>query len=89
MQVQGQEVLSAFVNMIADAVAARIEAKQSKPAVPQKLLTIKQAADYMGRTPKAVRHLITSGEIPRSAVKRQGRRVFLIKDRLDRWLAVG
>ena len=71
---------------VADAVVAKLEAKQSKSTVPRKLLSLKQAADALGRSVGSVRHLIASGEIPPSCVKRIGRRVFLVESRLDKFI---
>ena len=47
------------------------------------LLTVKDAAIYLGRTEQAIQHLIFSHELP---VVRAGRRVHLDRRDLDAWI---
>lgn len=72
-----QTGLEPLVNAIADAVAARILAKQST----KRLFSVDEAAEYMGRTPHAVRNLISRKALPNV---RQDGRVFLDREDLDR-----
>lgn len=71
-----------MVDAIADAVLARL-----RPAldirVKPRLLSIDQAAQYLGRTPKAVRCLIDKGEFP--SVRPDGRIMLDVHD-LDAWI---
>jgi len=47
------------------------------------LLTVEQAAAYLGRTKEAVQHLIAERKVP---VVRADRRVFLDARDLDQWI---
>lgn len=53
------------------------------PRVPQVLFTVAEAATYLGRTVKALQHMLAEGKLP---VVRDGRRVFLHRTDLDRWI---
>jgi excisionase family DNA binding protein len=64
--------------MIADAVAERLQAGQQ-----ERLMTVNEAAKYLGRTPWALRHLIATKALP---VVRMGRSVRLDRRELDRWV---
>lgn len=70
------------LDALADAIAERVLARMndSKPA---RLMTVEQAAVYVGRTPRAMRHLIATKSIP---VVREGRSVHFERDALDRWV---
>jgi excisionase family DNA binding protein len=48
-----------------------------------RLLTIDQAAVYLGRSPEAMQHLVASGKVP---AVRADRRVFLDRTDLDKWI---
>jgi excisionase family DNA binding protein len=48
-----------------------------------RLLTVKDAAQYIGRSEQAVQHLIHRREL---VVVRKGRRVHLDRADLDRWI---
>lgn len=55
----------------------------SDSSVPKRLLTVKEAAVYLGRSPWSIRELYYSGELK---CVRVGRRIhFDIKD-LDEWI---
>jgi hypothetical protein len=74
-------------DLLADAIADRVIARlrethpssQVKPT--PRLLDVKSAADYLSRTPKAVRRLIDSGKLP---VVRMDSRIYLDSVDLDR-----
>jgi excisionase family DNA binding protein len=75
---------------IAQEVVARLapylqtgDGNGSKPPVQKRLLTVKEAAAYLGRSESAIYHLIGRREIP---VIRHGRHVRLDRLALDRWL---
>jgi excisionase family DNA binding protein len=74
----GNVALDALVDAIAERVAARLN--QSKDP---RLLNVDEAAAYIGRTPKALRHMIASGAI---AVVREGSRLHLDRADLDDWI---
>jgi excisionase family DNA binding protein len=74
-----------FVTALAAEIAARINPQiQRRNGRPEaRLLTVKEAAAYIGRTEQALQHLIHKREI---IVVRQGRRVHLDRSDLDRWI---
>lgn len=49
-----------------------------------RLLTVEQAATYMGNTPNGIRSMIKKGTIPQSCIVKLGRSIRLDKVRLDR-----
>jgi excisionase family DNA binding protein len=70
------------LDAFADAVAARIAARLNMGQEPR-LLSVNDAARYIGRTPKALRHMIANGAI---ATIREGGRIHLDRADLDRWI---
>jgi excisionase family DNA binding protein len=76
-----------FVAALAAELAARIvpqiqhDSRATRP--PARLLTVKEAAAYIGRTEQAVQHLIHRREL---VVVRRGRRVHVDRGDLDRWI---
>ena len=70
--------LDALADAIAERVIARMQAGQ-----PDRLLTVEEAAKYLGRSARAVRHLVAEGILP---VVREGRSVHLDRHELDRWI---
>jgi excisionase family DNA binding protein len=70
------------IEAIASAVASRI-ADQAGFSSGKRLLTLKQAAEYIGRSAPAVRALIAAGAFP-SVV--HDRRVFVDRADLDAWI---
>lgn len=75
-----QDFINALVARIASDVSARLTVTQS---VRPRLLTVAQAATYLGRTDKGVRHLASIEAFP--SVRGDGRVQFDIQD-LDRWI---
>ncbi len=79
--------LEEIVDRVAALIAARLEARIASPGgkgkVTPRLLTVKEAAAYVGRTEQAVQHLIHRKEL---VVVRRGRRVHLDRADLDRWI---
>jgi excisionase family DNA binding protein len=73
---------NAGLDVLADAIAARVTAQLNK-SQESRLLSVNEAAGYIGRTPKAVRHMIASGTIP---AVRGGSRVHLDRADLDQWV---
>ena len=74
----GNTGLDALADAIAERVLARMQLGQS-----ERLLTVNEAAKYLGRTARAVRHLIATGALP---VVREGRSVHLDRQELDQWI---
>ena len=84
MNSTGNQALDALVDAIAQRVGDRIIA--AIEGHNGRLLDVPAAAKYIGRTPSALRHLITRGSIP--CVRRDGR-VQLDRQDLDNWLELG
>jgi excisionase family DNA binding protein len=70
--------LDALADAIAERVLARVNHSQGS-----RLLNVSEAATYIGRTPKALRHMIANGVVP---AIREGSRVHLDRADLDRWV---
>jgi excisionase family DNA binding protein len=69
------------LDALADAIAARLLARFNQNE--KRLLSVNEAAVYIGRTPKALRHLIANAAIP---AVREGWRIHLDRADLDRWI---
>ena len=77
--------MSPFIEAIAEQVAIRVKAElESRGVVQPRLLNVKQAAVYIGRTEDGVRHLQASGALP--VMRIDSRVQFDIQD-LDRWIS--
>ena len=78
---------SKFVAELAAQLAVRIVPQihqaNGSPKVWPRLMTVGEAAPYIGRTEAAVRQLIHKGEL---IVVRRGRRVHLDRADLDLWI---
>jgi excisionase family DNA binding protein len=75
-----EEAIDTLAEIIAGKAAERA---RSLIPPPKKLMTVKDAGQYIGRTPYAVYGLVESGEI--QAV-RVGRRTHVLVKDLDRWI---
>ena len=73
---------NAGLDALADAIAARVLARLHNSEQPR-LLCVNDAAVYIGRTPKALRHMIADGTI---RAVREGSRIHLDRADLDRWV---
>jgi excisionase family DNA binding protein len=77
------------IELFASKVAERVEEKvierlqHMPPQIQPALLSVRDAATYLGRTEQAIQHLIFSQELP---VVRVGRRVHLDRRDLDAWI---
>jgi excisionase family DNA binding protein len=80
----GNQGLDALADAIAERVCQRLTAVLERNK--GRLLDVAAAAEYIGRTPSALRHLIAKGTIP--CVRRDGR-VQLDRQDLDNWLELG
>lgn len=80
----GNQGLDAFADAIAERVYQRLAAAMERNK--GRLLDVSAAAEYIGRTPSALRHLIAKGTVP--CVRRDGR-VQLDRKDLDNWLELG
>jgi len=70
-----------FVEAIVSGVVERLRVDGLQAPKPGRLMGIDSAAEYLGRTPKAVRKLIEDGKIP---VVRFDARVQIDRQDLDR-----
>jgi excisionase family DNA binding protein len=77
------EIVDRLAALIAVRVQSRIGAYMGRGPITARLLTVKEAADYIGRTEQAVQHLIHKREL---IVVRRGRRVHLDRADLDQWI---
>jgi len=73
------QLLDALADRIAERVSAQLAT--TRPGGKSRLLTVPQAAEYLGRTAPALRGLIKSGRIP---VVRLDDRVFLDPKDIER-----
>ncbi len=80
----GNQAWDALADAIAERVCERLTAAQERNK--GRLLNVAAAAEYIGRSPSALRHLIAKRAIP--AVRRDGR-VQLDRQDLDNWLELG
>jgi excisionase family DNA binding protein len=76
-------LLDALAERVAEKVRASLARDGGALAVRPRLLTVEQAAVYLGRTKEAVQHMIASGKIP---TVRADRRVFVDRQDMDRWI---
>lgn len=75
-------ILEHFVDLLASKLATHLQ-KGHGLALPPRLLSVDQAAVYIGRTKEAVQYLLAVGKLP---AVRSDRRVFLDIHDLDRWI---
>jgi excisionase family DNA binding protein len=77
--------LDQVLDVLADKVADRLRdgASASGSPVRPRLLTVDQAAVYIGRSKEAVQHMVSSGKVP---TVRSDRRVFVDVEDLDAWI---
>jgi len=77
-----RQIAAPFAKYFADAFVEQCRDRGVFATGP-KLLPVKAVADRLGRTPKAVRHLIDRGEL---RAQRIGRRVMVDSDELEAWI---
>lgn len=78
-----EPLLDALVERVAAKVVARLKSNDVAATIKARLLTVEQAATYLGRTPEAVQHMVSGGKL---RAVRPDRRVFLDVRDLDRWI---
>jgi hypothetical protein len=89
MNIAGMD-LSALLDLLAENLAARLQrlpvaqTQLGAPVVTPRLLTVEQAASYLGRTKASVQHMVVSSS--RLPVVKADRRVFLDVRDLDFWI---
>jgi len=84
LETSQQQLFDSFIDAIADRLYLKMTANTKRNT--GRLMDVQAAAEYIGRTPSAVRHLIAKGAIP--CVRRDGR-VQLDREDLDKWLELG
>jgi hypothetical protein len=72
-----------MMQAIADAVVAQLQPLLVNRGIQPRLLSVKQAALYLGRTEKATYNLAATGGLP--TVRADARLMFDVQD-LDRWI---
>ena len=70
-----------LLELLAEKIAAKLCEEPSR--LYTRLLTIEQAAAYLGRTKDAVQHMVATSKVP---TVRADRRVFLDREDLDQWI---
>jgi excisionase family DNA binding protein len=81
--------LAQAIELFAQKVAERVEERvidrleHMAPQIQPALLSVRDAATYLGRSEQSIQHLIFSQELP---VVRVGRRVHLDRRDLDAWI---
>jgi excisionase family DNA binding protein len=81
-----QEIVQSLATKIAEVIAAQVVNTPPRPNAERlepRLLTVKEAAQYLARSEQAIRHLIFQRDLP---VVRSGRNVRLDRRDLDRWI---
>jgi excisionase family DNA binding protein len=63
-----------------------LELELAAGATVKRWLTVRETADYLGTTERAVYARLDRGRIPRSATRKQGRALLVDRERLDRHL---
>ncbi len=70
-----------LLEVLAEKLASKLSQEPSR--MYPRLLTVDQAAVYLGRTREAIQHLVSSEKVP---TVRTDRRVFLDRLDLDKWI---
>lgn len=87
-EVNNEMVQSLATKLVAEITAqvlasTQVRARTSGERVEARLLTVKEAAQYLARSEQAIRHLVFQRDLP---VVRSGRNVRLDRRDLDRWI---
>jgi excisionase family DNA binding protein len=80
--------LDVLLNAFTDLIAAKVSQRLGEPGwdgrkIQKRLLTVEEAAVYLGRSKEAVQHMISAGKLP---IVKPDRRVFLDIRDLDNWI---
>jgi excisionase family DNA binding protein len=77
--------IEGLLDSLADKVAERLrqDGFAASQSIRPRLLTVEQAAVYIGRSKEAVQHMVASGKVP---TVRSDRRVFVDVEDLDAWI---
>ncbi len=77
------DLLDSLAEKVVGRLRAELDRTETTATVRPRLLTVDQAATYLGRTKTSIQHLISERAIP---VVRHDRRVFLDIRDLDNWI---
>jgi excisionase family DNA binding protein len=77
-----EPLVEQFAMIVAERVRGELPSSSNQVVAPR-LLTVEQAASYLGRTKASVQHMISAGRLP---TVRGDRRVFLDVRDLDAWI---
>ena len=79
--------IDALLDALAEHIVERLNGRLASPGgngtIRPRLLTVQEAAAYLGRTKGSIQHVVADGGLP---VVRFDRRVFLDIQDLDRWI---
>jgi excisionase family DNA binding protein len=75
-------LLDVFSDLIAAKLGARLAGREGGK-MQKRLLSVEEAAAYLGRTKEAVQHMIAASKLP---TVKSDRRVFLDVRDLDQWI---
>jgi len=76
-------IIDDITKRIVAGVSDQLRRDGSSPSVSPRLMNVADAAVYLGRTKQAVQHMVQQRRIP---FVRDGHRVFLDVNQLDRWI---
>jgi len=76
-------MLDTLATKVAEKIRADLLRQDNGTLIRPRLLSIQQAAAYLGRTEEAIRHMINTAKIPSV---RSDRRIFLDAVDLDHWI---
>ena len=76
-------LLDALADRVAERVSDRLNRSSASATMKPRLLTVEQAAAYLGRSKSSVQHMVADRTIP---TVRHDRRVFLDIRDLDEWI---
>lgn len=77
-----EALLEVFSDLIAAKLGARLAGREGGK-IQKRLMSVEEAAAYLGRTKEAVQHMIATGKLP---TVKSDRRVFLTVSDLDLWI---
>jgi excisionase family DNA binding protein len=72
-----------LLDVLAERIVSRMQPAVQSDVIVPRLMSIPQAAEYLGRTVDAVENMIRNGKLP---TVRGDRRVQLDREDLDRWI---
>lgn len=81
------DLIDALVEGLADRIILRVQERLAdqgpRKVIEKQLYTVKEAAEYLGRSEKSIRNLVARRLVP---VIKKGKRVHLLKRDMDAWI---